>query len=131
MVEKRGGEREQVYRRDERREREESAKKHGNDRGCRVPSRRAKGSGYLETDLLGKEWHGPRKMKSPKVPAWRKRGRFASSMARHRHRISVKSKGADLVARKLATKFGESKREGERSDRKRREGDKHRGSGVR
>ena len=26
---------------------------------------------------------------------------------RHRHRISVKSKGADLVARKLATKFGE------------------------
>lgn len=35
------------------------------------------------------------------------RERFASSMARHWHRISVKSKGADLVARKLATKFGE------------------------
>lgn len=33
--------------------------------------------------------------------------RSASSTARHRHRISVKSKGADLVARKLATKFGE------------------------
>lgn len=45
-------------------------------------------------------------MKSPSVPAWCK-GRFASSTARHRHRISVKSKGADLVARKLATKFGE------------------------
>ncbi|KOX80665.1 hypothetical protein WN51_01953 [Melipona quadrifasciata] len=35
------------------------------------------------------------------------KGRFASSTVRHRHRISVKSKGADLVARKLATKFGE------------------------
>lgn len=48
----------------------------------------------------------PRKMKSPSVPS-RRKGRFASSTARHRHRISVKSKGADLVARKLATKFGE------------------------
>lgn len=34
-------------------------------------------------------------------------GGSASSTVRHRHRISVKSKGADLVARKLATKFGE------------------------
>lgn len=75
-----------------------------------MPSQRVKESGYLETDLPGKEWHGPRKMKSPSVPAWQ-RERFAASMARHRHRISVKSKGADLVARKLATKFGESKRE--------------------
>lgn len=37
---------------------------------------------------------------------WGRQG-SASSTVRHRHRISVKSKGADLVARKLATKFGE------------------------
>lgn len=55
-------------------------------------------------------------MKSPSVPGWQ-RERFAASMARHRHRISVKSKGADLVARKLATKFGESKRERQRRAR--------------
>lgn len=41
------------------------------------------------------------------APSQRKGRRFASSTVRHRHRISVKSKGADLVARKLATKFGE------------------------
>lgn len=49
-----------------------------------------------------KEWHGPAENE-----IGRRKGRFASSTARHRHRISVKSKGADLVARKLATKFGE------------------------
>lgn len=55
---------------------------------------------------------------APVVPSpSQRKGRFASSTARHRHRISVKSKGADLVARKLTTKFGEK---AERESRARR-----------
>lgn len=122
MVERRGDERRGKekrertgYERDERNERR-AQRNTATIEDAGVPSRRVKGSGYLETDLPGKEWHGPRKMKSPSVPAWRK-GRevcLVYGTARHRHRISVKSKGADLVARKLATKFGESKREREK-----------------